>query len=76
MFPITIYSDTSSVCIHSDDEIAPVAYLQLKQLSLIEKTEAITLNQLVLNHSTCYMEKLSNKALQQTSPVGMYVCVQ
>lgn len=61
------------MCVHSDDEIAPVAYLQLKQISLVEKTERVTLNQPVINHSTVYMEKLTNKSLLQTSGKGMSV---
>ena len=61
---ILIYcSDDSSVCIHSDDEIAPVAYLQLKQLSLVEKTERVA-----FNHSSFDTEKLTNKS----SVNGMY----
>ena len=66
-------SDDSSICIHSDDEIAPVAYLQLKQLSLAEKTERVGLNQPVLNHSSFYMEKFINKS-SQSSAEGTYVC--
>ena len=50
------------MCIHSDDEIAPVAYLQLKQLSLVEKKGMVALNQSVHDHSTFYMEKLMNKS--------------
>ena len=53
------------MCIHSDDEIAPVAYLTLKQLSLKEKTERVALNQPVFDHSTFYMEKLTPKSLQK-----------
>ena len=59
-------SDDSSVCIHSDDEIAPVAYLQLKQLSLVEKTERVVLNQPVFNCSTFSMEKLTNISSQKS----------
>ena len=50
------------MCIHSDDAIAPVAYLQLKQLSLVEKTGRMPLNQSVSDPSTFYMEKLINKS--------------
>lgn len=57
---------------HSDDEIAPVAYLRLKQLSLVEKTETVALNQPVFNQSTFYMEKLKTKILQKSAE-GNYV---
>ena len=63
---MTFNSDDSTVCIHSDDEIAPVAYLKLKQLSLKEKTERVTINQPVFDHSTFYMEKLTHKSLQKS----------
>ncbi|XP_065919160.1 uncharacterized protein [Dysidea avara] len=55
--------DSSSVCTHSDDEIAPVAYLQLKQLSLVEKTNGTLVNQPVVDHSTLYVERLTAKVV-------------
>lgn len=66
-------SEDSSVCVHSDDEIAPVAYLQLKQLSLIEKTERAALSQPVFNHSTFYLEKLMNNKSSQKSAEGIAI---
>ena len=55
------------MCIHSDDEIAPVAYLKLKQLSLKEKTGRVAINQPVFDRSTFYMEKLTPKSLQKSA---------
>ena len=61
------------MCIHSDDEIAPVAYLQLTQLSLVEKTEMVALNQPVLNHSTSYVKKLTSRSPLKLVE-GSYMC--
>jgi len=44
-----------------------VAYLQLKQLSLVEKTSGASVNQPVVNYSTAYVEKLTSAVVPKVT---------
>ena len=48
-----------------------MAYLQLKQLSLVEKTNGTLVNQPVVDHSTLYVERLTAKVVP-TETKGFY----